>query len=78
MSKEHGRWLSNTYNPALPNARDIAYYSLDAVEDPAKRDEEWRLYLAWIGGNIIGPPKATKDYTAEQLAGMGMVGVYSP
>lgn len=78
MLKEHGRWLSNTYNPLLPNARDMAHYSLNAVGDPAKRDEEWRVYLAWISRNIIGPPKATKDGTAEQLAGMGMVGVYAP
>jgi hypothetical protein len=31
-----------------------------------------------LSGKIIGPPKATPEYTVEQLETMGLVGVYEP
>ena len=38
--------------------------------------EDWEALVAYAGDHVIGPPQATSTYTTQQLADMGMVGVY--
>lgn len=71
------RFLSNTYDPTLPNARMHQTLSYQSFLDPKLADHEWEMYLKWINSNIKGRPRATKEYTTEQLEGMGMIGVYA-
>jgi hypothetical protein len=71
MSKR-GRWLSNTHDPADPDA-DTFVHKLDC-ESQEQAVSGWR---AWLAQGEIGPPKATHTYTVEELQEKGLVGVYA-
>lgn len=73
-----GRFLSNIYDPRLPNARMYLTYSFHAHDNgKAGMDREWQAHLDWVNKNIIGPPKATDYYTQEELEAEKMVGIYA-
>ena len=65
------KWITNTYDPKAPDAQ----FSCARMGDETQA-EAWQNYQLWLSNKIIGEPKATKEYTAEQLKAMGMVGVY--
>ena len=62
-------WLTNTYDPK----RDDAKYHLPVSIDK-NRDEEWADKLEWIGGLIVGVPRATDFHSVDELVEMGYVG----
>jgi len=66
------RWLTNTYDPSLPDVRMHVVRCF-----PETFEESWRLHLDYLKDKIIGEPQATEKYTVEQLKAMGMVGVYT-
>lgn len=71
MSHTKLRWVSNIYNPNKS----------DAVSRATKRvgqspTEAFRQQQEWLAGKYLGDPQGTEHYTAEQLAKMGMKGVY--
>lgn len=75
---ELGRFLSNIYDPRLPNARMYLTFSYQAQQSgEAAMDIEWQHHLDWINENIIDRPKATKKYTQEQLEAENLVGIYA-
>lgn len=67
------KFLSNIYDPTLPDAKERTFYS-----SQENRDEQWKDWLKWVGRNIMGRPKRTEFYSVEQLEAMGMVGLYAP
>ena len=67
------RFLSNTFNPKHPNARQYLARSIGEDEEQA-----WQHYQDWLRGKIIDDPQASKKYTVEELKAMGYVGVYAP
>jgi len=76
--KKLGRWLSNIYNPNLPDAERYLTYSISAMQNGgASIRREWQEHLNWINQNLLGEPKATKTYTSKELALQGMVGLYT-
>lgn len=66
------RFLSNTYNPDLPDARRYVSRNSDETQDQA-----WEHHRQWLKGKIIGKPQATASKTVEELEAIDMVGVYS-
>lgn len=46
---------------------------LSNTQNPCSFDLE-QQHLDWINENVIGRPKATKNYTIEA---MGMIGIYA-
>lgn len=66
------QFIVNTYDPNRPEAK--LWFN---PEHYARLDEEWREYLDWLADKVIGPPRATRLYTAAQLRETGMVGVYA-
>lgn len=63
-------WLTNCYNPYLPDSREKGYFD--------KTDEEWQDFLKWISCKVISEPKSTTRYSTEELNRFGYVGVYEP
>jgi len=73
-----GKWLSNVYDPRLPDARRHFIYSLDTYNSGrAAMNTEWQQHLDWINKNVIGPPKATEKYTRQILEANDLVGIYA-
>lgn len=70
------KFLSNIYNPALPNARMYFTTSYQGFLDPSKAELEWKNHIDWINENIVGEPQPTDTYTVEQLKQMGYIGIY--
>jgi len=66
------KWLTNLYDP---RSKDAEKYIITGINQT--KMQEWRNQKNWLDGKTIGEPKATKDYTVEQLKEMGMVGVYA-
>lgn len=77
--KKYGQFLSNIFNPKHPDSRmRHLTSSFEAHQSgPKAMQQKWEQYLAWINSNVIGPPKATEEYTQKQLEDMNLVGVYS-
>lgn len=70
-------FLSNIYNPELPDAKMYYICSSHAIiygEEGIER--EWQRHLDWVNRNIIGLPQATDKYTVEELVKMNIVGIY--
>lgn len=74
----YGQFLSNIYDHRRPDAESKHCYSYEAHRNPTLMRQEWEQHLDWIGRNIIGPPKTTETFSAQQLSKMGMIGIYSP
>lgn len=73
-----GRWLSNIYNPSLPDAERYLTYSMSAMQNGGSAmKQEWQYHLDWIKENLLGPPKETDTYSIKELTKMGLVGIYS-
>jgi hypothetical protein len=66
------KWLSNTYNPNLPDAK-FHYVYMDGID----REKQWQNYLEWLNENVISLPKETEVFSRYELMEMGYVGVYS-
>jgi hypothetical protein len=67
------KWITNTYNPKLPDAKYnlvMEYYS------PKDHEFAFRRHLEWLKDKIIGDPQATATHTVEELKKMNLVGVY--
>lgn len=74
-----GRHLSNISNPHIQDGELHLPHSCWAeLLSPAAMHAARLYYLEWINANVIDPPKATADYTVEQLQEMSMVGLYAP
>ena len=71
------KFLSNTYNPTLPNARMYFTTSYQDFLEPELAEQEWKQHLNWINSNVIGEPQGSDKYTVEELKQMGYIGVYS-
>ena len=73
-----GRFLSNTYDPRLPDAKMYLTYSFNAqMNGKTAMEAEWQHRLDWVNENIIDWPKATKKYTQEELEANDLVGIYA-
>lgn len=70
------KFLSNTYNPNLPNARMYFTTSYEGYLNPDLGNYEYEQYLKWINENIVGEPQGSDTYTVEQLKEMGYIGIY--
>jgi hypothetical protein len=68
------RWLTNINDHRVKGAEQRHHYS---SFDPAERAREWAYHLKWISEHIIGRPKASEEYTVEQLEGFGLIGIYA-
>lgn len=58
------KWLTNMADPATHTPEADAWTAQGRA--------------AFLRGKVIGEPRATATYTADQLREMGMVGVYAP
>ncbi len=74
------KWVTNTWLDRSPMQTTTmklddrtATQSTQRCQVDAEKTIVSKLDLT---GKVIGDPKATEQYTADQLAGMGMVGVY--
>lgn len=65
-----GRFLSNTLNPSLPEAR------LMVEAQGGFSESAWRDHLSWINANVIGPPRSCAAGTSEEMSARGYVGIY--
>ena len=74
-----GKFLSNIYDHRLPDARKNYFPTRLEPGQIASiaMDVEWERHLAWIGRNVIGPPKATGKYSQEQLEAHSLIGIYA-
>ncbi len=73
-----GRWLSNIYNPYLPDAERYLTYSISAYQNGGNAmKREWQAHLDWINEHLVGPPEKTHVYSVKELVKEGMVGVYA-
>lgn len=70
--------LGNVLNPYGPDAKSLFLYSYKAMiaQDYFLMEDEWLRHLQYVERNVIGPPKATKRYTEDELRKMGYVGLY--
>lgn len=66
------KWLTNLYDPRLPDAHCMISFRFDSTPM-----EAWREQSEWLKDKIISRPKATEYYTVEQLEKMNMVGIYA-
>jgi hypothetical protein len=67
------KWLTNVYDPERWDAR-----AMILPRQGETRDQAWQRQQEYLADKIIGLPKASEAYTAEELGQMGMVGVYAP
>ena len=65
------KWVSNTINPANPDADSYVAARFDQSQADAIRE-----YKCWLNGKVIGLPHATERFTVEELLKMDVVGVY--
>jgi len=63
--------VGNTHDPNDRNARMYVARRSNETEQ-----EAWDNYKRWLGSVVLGPVNATEWYTADELADMGLVGVY--
>ncbi len=66
------KFLSNIYNPELPDAKN----KIKLVDGFGTPQEQWQAHLDWLKGKIIQAPVGTDFYTSEQLKAQGMVSVW--
>jgi hypothetical protein len=79
VQKQLGRFLTNIEDPRLPEVRNNFLPCLHVIRDgPKAMKNAWQEHLAWVGRNVIGPPKACKAGTSEELIAQGMIGLYAP
>lgn len=64
--------FGNAYDPS----RDDARQHLTLIWNCPPEHVQWKQHLEWLGQFNLGPPHATEAYTSEQLAAMGMKGLY--
>jgi len=68
------RWLSNTYDPKMPDAR----LEIMSEARPGQTAQgAWLEYKTWLSGKVIGEPQATESHTVDQLKAAHLVGVYA-
>ena len=60
------KWLTNIYDPRRADAKSSM--TLD----------DWEHQRIYLADKVLGVPKATKKYSADDLKLMGYVGVYEP
>jgi hypothetical protein len=79
MSHQRQRlqWLTNLNldNPPLLNV----YSETDGVEYHYRLETESEALRArqqWLRGKVIGEPRASAEYTVEELQKWGLVGIY--
>lgn len=73
--REIGKWLTNISDPDRYDAE--AYHTSSSIRDKAEREAAWNGHVAYVEAHIVGPPKATKKHTVEELRKMHMVGLYA-
>lgn len=66
------KFLSNTYNPKLEDAKEHV-----VTREGETQTQAWQRHQQWLKGKAIGKPQATQKYTVSELEEMDMVGVYS-
>jgi len=66
------RFLSNTYDPRLPDAKNQVSCKIGETHDLA-----WKRKLEWLAGKVISDPQPTSCHTVAELKAMGMVGIYA-
>ena len=67
------KWLSNTYDPTMPDAPlQVIALSSETMQ------EAWQTKREWLKGKVIGDPQTTVNmkYTVDELKAMHLVGVY--
>ncbi len=69
-SSETMEWLTNIYNPELPDAKWYIPFSPYQTQGQA-----WEAHLKYLKDKIIGRPKANM-MTVEELEARDLVGVY--
>ena len=67
------KWLSNVYDPTLPDAKSHVLCVGDET-----REEAWESQEQWLFDKVLGVPQETDAYTVLELVRAGMVGVYLP
>ena len=71
---ELGKWLTNIYDPGRSDSRA---YHVSSSLPKEESDRKWNDHVDYLEKHILGPPKASKRYTVEQLQKMHIVGVYA-
>lgn len=69
-------FLSNIYDPDLPDASRYVCTSYQAFLDPNQRKIEVDYHFKWVNDNFIGPPKATEAFSQERMIRDNYVGIY--
>lgn len=69
------RWLTNIYDPSLPDFRHHIYVKVGETRSAA--EDRMRK---WLEGKMIGEPVVPEGstQTMEQLKAQNIVGVYAP
>lgn len=67
------RFLYNAYNPNHPRFK---YRENWPRPESEFYDRRWAIYIEEMKKAAVGLPKASSDYTVEQMLEMGIVGVY--
>lgn len=67
------QFLTNKYNPTMPDAKERIYRLADETQQ-----EAWERQERWLSDKVLGIPQKTGAHTVLELVRMGMVGVYLP
>ncbi len=63
-------WITNTLDPKQSNLEQLPEFShFDA-------EHSLDLWQAWLADKAIGLPKATAEYSTDDLNAKGYVGIY--
>lgn len=68
LSSGLGQWLTNSDDHRKRSRKEYVGF-----RDPGGH----AAHVKWLKDKLIGRPKATETYTAEQLEAMGMIGIYA-
>jgi|SRR5882672_4040564 len=65
-------WLTNEYDPTREDAEN--YLPIMRGQD---RGQAWRHHQEWLQDKIIALPRATSEYSVEDMEAAHIVGIYS-
>jgi hypothetical protein len=67
------KWLTNIFKADLEDVEYLNKIPLTRSPVHQKRGDDLKAY---VKDKILSNPKASKEYTEQQLKDMGMIGVY--
>lgn len=68
------RWLTNTRDPRLPDAKSRFIQEFSSCYEDIYH--QWDIWIKYLEDKIIGDPKPTESSSVEYLKSIKYVGIY--